>query len=59
MHSSTSWERFYRVPGQRSAEGLGLGLYICRMIIEAHRGHIGVESMPGAGATFWFTVPLA
>jgi excisionase family DNA binding protein len=53
------WERYYRVPGQSSAGGLGLGLYICRMIIETHGGDIGVDSKVGEGATFWFTVPLA
>jgi excisionase family DNA binding protein len=52
------WERFYRAPGQSAAGGLGLGLYICRMIIEAHGGEIGVESTAGEGATFWFSLPL-
>ncbi len=57
------WERFYRVPGierrSGSSVGLGLGLYICRTIIEQHQGEIGVESTPGIGSTFWFTLPLA
>jgi len=56
------WERFHRVPGVEvrsgSGVGLGLGLYISRTIIEAHQGHVGVQSAPGAGATFWFTLPL-
>jgi len=57
------WERFHRVKGievqSGSGIGLGLGLYICRTIIERHQGQIGVESAPGQGSTFWFTVPLA
>ncbi|HEX6818552.1 MAG TPA: ATP-binding protein, partial [Ktedonobacterales bacterium] len=57
------FERFYRAPGielqSGSGVGLGLGLYIAKTIIERHGGRVGVESAPGAGATFWFTLPLA
>jgi signal transduction histidine kinase len=56
------WERFYRAPDidvqAGSGIGLGLGLYICKSIIERHGGRVGVESAPGEGSRFWFTVPL-
>lgn len=39
--------------------GIGLGLYICRQIVTAHGGTVGVDSGPGQGAAFWFTLPLA
>ncbi len=52
------FERFYRAAGTaRRAQGLGLGLYVSRLLVEAHGGEIGVRSTPGRGATFFFTVP--
>jgi signal transduction histidine kinase len=53
------FERFQRAVSERHYGGLGLGLYICRRIIEAHGGSIRVDSQPGAGATFTVELPLA
>jgi signal transduction histidine kinase/PAS domain-containing protein len=57
------WDRFYQVQGisvlAGSGVGLGLGLFICRSIVEGHGGSVGVESEPGQGSTFWFSLPLA
>jgi len=55
------FERFYRAEGGIAADkkGLGLGLYISKALIEAHGGRIGVESAPGGGSTFFFTLPDA
>jgi PAS domain S-box-containing protein len=56
------WERFYRGAGNERQHvpgaSLGLGLYICRTIIEQHSGQVGVTSTEGQGSTFWFTLPL-
>ena len=52
------FERFYRVPGERTVTGTGLGLYICKQIIMAHHGNIWVESTLGEGVTFTVELPI-
>jgi PAS domain S-box-containing protein len=53
------FDLYVRGDRSRHSMGLGLGLYLCRQIIGAHGGAIGVISSPGGGAIFWFTLPLA
>jgi two-component system, NtrC family, sensor histidine kinase KinB len=58
-HLGHVFEKFYRVPNPRHAGGAGLGLAIAREIVVAHGGQIDVESEPGRGTTFRFTLPIA
>ena len=55
---ATIFEKFGQVRDDRAHLGTGLGLTFCKMAVEAHGGAIGVTSTPGAGSTFWFTLPL-
>ncbi len=54
------FDRFYRVEGKlsRRTQGTGLGLFLSKAIIEAHGGSIRLESQPGQGSTFYFTLPI-
>lgn len=53
------FERFFRASNAqaRSDTGLGLGLYICRRILEGHGGRISIDETPGGGSTFTVAVP--
>jgi signal transduction histidine kinase len=54
------FERFFRASNVQNVTdtGLGLGLYICRRIVEAHGGRIWYEPTPGGGSTFVVSLPL-
>jgi signal transduction histidine kinase len=53
------FERFFRTRGEHKVEGIGLGLYITRILVEAHGGRIWVDTEVGKGSTFSFTLPVA
>ena len=56
------WEPFSRVEGiavkYGAGSSMGLGLFLCRALVEAQGGQVGVESQPASGSTFWFRLPL-
>lgn len=58
-YQSRIFDKFVQVKSEKSVGGSGLGLSICREIIRAHGGSIWVESKPGEGSTFTFTLPIA
>jgi C4-dicarboxylate-specific signal transduction histidine kinase len=51
--SGKLFEAFYTT----KADGMGIGLHVCRSIIEAHQGRMGATCNDGPGATFWFSLP--
>lgn len=53
------FDRFFRVTRSDHTEGVGLGLYISRMIVQEHGGRIWAESVVGEGSTFTFTLPTS
>jgi signal transduction histidine kinase len=52
------FQKFYQSKDQSGTTGFGLGLAICKSIVEAHGGTIGVSTVPGSGSTFWLSLPL-
>jgi len=55
--SAKIFQKFVQGKDGKQNEGYGLGLAICKLIIDAHKGRIGVNSSEGKGAEFWFSLP--
>jgi signal transduction histidine kinase len=53
------WERFYRGTAPGAVSGLGIGLAVVKVLVEAQGGRVGLTSAPGRGSCFWFEVPAA
>ena len=58
QHQKIIFDKFARAGRKGKSKGLGLGLAFCRLAIEAHGGKVWVESAPGQGSTFSFTLPV-
>lgn len=58
-HLDKIFERFYRIYADKTFPGLGIGLYISSEIVKRHNGDLWVESDPGKGSTFYFSLPIS
>jgi len=52
------FDRFFRAEKTKNFEGIGLGLYLCKKIVQSHKGRVWVESKEGKGSVFYFSIPL-
>ncbi|WP_414518947.1 ATP-binding protein [Nostoc sp. PCC 9305] len=59
QQSDRLFDLYFRGRSIGNSVSLGLGLYLCKQIIHAHGGEIGVNSALNTGATFWFTLPIS
>lgn len=57
-YANLIFQPFQRLHGRNEYEGSGIGLAICRLVVERHNGQIGATSQPGKGSTFWMVLPL-